>query len=182
MGATPAPLPTRIRSSELSPRPPGPAPWAQTATADTSASAMTPRAAPSRRCAGSSSRAVAALRPTARAMPPIMAAIARQIAEIARQIVTKKPVRGSGGRRSSLAPAGRTSALTRRRAGSGCRCAGHRSKVTVRSTFRPQATRLCRRAQRRPGRCAGARSRARWRRRAGYAPGRPAVRATPTRP
>jgi hypothetical protein len=65
-------------------RPIGPAAWNQTAMTLISPKARTPSAAPSLRCSGGRSRAVAALRPAARAVPPTSVAKAFQMAATAR--------------------------------------------------------------------------------------------------
>jgi hypothetical protein len=74
----------KVRQAESIARPIGPAAWNHTAMMLINPKAMTPSAAPSRLCSGGSSRAVAALRPAARAVPPTSVATARQIAAIAR--------------------------------------------------------------------------------------------------
>jgi hypothetical protein len=71
------------RDAESIARPTGPAAWNQTAMTLIRAAASTPRATPSRRCSGGRSRAVAALRPAARASPPSTVASARHTAAIA---------------------------------------------------------------------------------------------------
>ena len=65
--------------------------WNQTAAAVTRATARISRPTPSRRCSGSSSRA---LRPILRATPPIAWATASQTAATPRKIVSKKRATG----------------------------------------------------------------------------------------
>ena len=79
-GTSSAPLPTTARAPVSIQCPIGPAAWNQTPMTLIRPSTSTPSAAPSRRCSGGRSRAVAALRPAARASPPTTVASARQIA------------------------------------------------------------------------------------------------------
>ncbi len=77
-GSSSAALPTSSRNRPVIASPSGPAAVNQTAIAEIRPRASTARPAPSRRCAGSRSRAVAALRPTARASVPTATPSARQ--------------------------------------------------------------------------------------------------------
>ena len=94
-GNSTAPLPiSRAADRGRSTRPIGPAAWNQTAMAQMIPKASTPSPAPSRRCSGSSSRAVAALRPPSG--PPTDRATRRQMRG------TRAPSRTDG----SAVPAG----------------------------------------------------------------------------
>ena len=78
-GTVTAALPSMVRSKPAISRPSAPAAVNQTADAEIRPAPSTASPAPSRRWAGSSSRAVAALRPTARARVPAISPSADQI-------------------------------------------------------------------------------------------------------
>ena len=94
-----APLPINARIPVARPCPIGPAAPNHTAIAVIRPRARMPSATPSRRCSGSRSRAVAALRPAARANPPTIAASPFHSARNSRAIPMNGTSSGDGPRR-----------------------------------------------------------------------------------